>query len=278
VLIPAHNESQVIGRCLDALFDGIDPTALEVVVACNGCGDDTAAVARRTGHPVEVIELAEAGKPAALRAGEAHLTTFPRLYLDADVILRGRDALAVIEHLRGPGALAARPAFRYETTHSSALVRRYYHARARIPNVMGAIWGAGIYGLSATGRSRFGDYPDVVAEDLYVDRHFSATEIEVVGDEPVVVVAPGTLRDLLKVMRRAYRGAVEQPVPEEGPAASTTGSTLRDVGRLVRQGRSGFLDAAIYASVAVAARIYIALGRSTRWERDESSRARPAPV
>ena len=115
VLIPAHNEGAVIGRCLDHLFEGIDRSDLEVAVVCNGCHDDTAAVARASGHPVEVIELDEASKPAALRAGDRLLRTFPRLYLDADVVLRGPIARQVLEHLAQDGSVAARPPFRYDT-------------------------------------------------------------------------------------------------------------------------------------------------------------------
>jgi glycosyltransferase involved in cell wall biosynthesis len=284
VLIPAHNEGAVIGRCLHHLFQGIDGADLEVVVVCNGCHDDTAAVARATGLPIEVIELDEASKPAALRAGDRLLRTFPRLYLDADVLLRGPIARQVLEHLARDGSVAARPPLRYDAAHSSAIVRRYYRARSRVPAVMGSIWGAGVYGLSAAGRARFGDHPDVVAEDLFVDQCFDADEIDIIGDEPVVVVAPGCYRDLLNVMRRAYRGAAENRVATEQPARqdgetsrvarskSTTPSTVRDVLRLCRS-LPGALDAAAYAFVAVSARVYIALGRSTRWERDESSRS-----
>jgi glycosyltransferase involved in cell wall biosynthesis len=281
VLIPAHNEGAVIGRCLDNLFEGIDPTHLEVGVVCNGCSDDTAVVARACGHPVEVIELDEASKPAALRAGDRRLRAFPRLYLDADVVLRGPIARQVLEQLTRDGSVAARPPIRYDTAHSSAIVRRYYRARSRVPAVMGSIWGAGVYGLSAAGRARFGDHPDVVAEDLFVDQFFDPDEIEIVGDEPVLVVAPGCYRDLLNVMRRAYRGAAENRVATEHPGdpdrrvvrtSSTTPTTLRDVLRLCRS-VPGVVDAATYAFVAVSARVYIALGSSARWERDESSRS-----
>jgi glycosyltransferase involved in cell wall biosynthesis len=278
VVIPAHNESAVIARCLHHLFDGIEAADLEVVVVCNGCRDDTAAVARACGHPIEVIDLAVASKPAALRAGDRLLRTFPRLYLDADVVLPGRAALRVLEHLGRNDSVAARPPFRYETAHSSALVRRYYRARSQVPAVMGSIWGAGVYGLSAAGRTRFGDYPDLIADDLFVDRCFRKDEIDIVGDEPVVVMAPAHYRDLLKVMRRAYRGAAETVLasggstPQAAVPGSTTTSTLRDVLRLCRS-PSGLVDAATYAFVAISARVYIALGRSARWERDESSRS-----
>ena len=135
-----------------------------------------------------------------------------------------------------------------------------------------------MYGLSATGRARFGDYPDVVADDLFVDRCFDQHEIDIVGDEPVVVMAPAHYRDLLKVMRRVYRGAAETQVATQGSATdaaaprSTTPTTLRDVLRLCRS-LSGSVDAATYAFVAISARAYIVLGRSARWERDESSRS-----
>lgn len=281
VLIPAHNEAAVIGRCLDHLFEEIDGGELEVTVVCNGCDDDTAAVARASGHPVDVTELDEASKPAALRAGDRLLHAFPRLYLDADVVLRGPVARQVLEHLQRDGAVVARPPFRYEATHSTAIVQRYFSARSRMPTVMHSIWGAGVYGLSAAGRARFGDHPDVVAEDLFVQQQFHPDEVEIVGDEPVVVIAPVRFRDLLKVRRRAYRGVVENREAANGagrqdrpPARrrATTPSTLRDMLRLCRS-LPGALDAATYAFVAVSARLYNALGGTTRWERDESSRS-----
>jgi hypothetical protein len=274
VLIPAHDEEAVIGRCLDQLFAAIDEASLEVAVVCNGCHDRTAAVARASGHPVQVIELDVASKPAALRAGDRALRTFPRLYLDADVVLPGASALEVLEHLEQPGAVAARPPIRYDSSHSSRVVRRYFRARAQMPSVMGSLWGAGVYGLTAAGRARFGEHPDVVAEDHWVDQHFDAAEIDIVGNESVVVVAPARLRDLLAVRRRAYRGVVENRTAAAQPETveNTTPSTRRDLVRLCRSPR-GAADAATYAAIAVGSRLYARFGRSTRWERDESSRA-----
>lgn len=275
VVIPAHNEAAVIGRCLEHLFDGLEPHELEVVVVCNGCSDDTAKIARDFGHSVQVIELEQPSKPAALRAGDDLLGSFPRLYLDADVVLPGRSARRVLEELSREGSIAARPPFRYDTARSSLLIRSYYRARVRLPAVMNSMWGAGVYGLSASGRARFADYPDVVAEDLFVDQHFGPGEIKIVGEEPVIVVAPAKLLDLLKVMRRAYRGTAENRARGmmPGGAARTTAATVRDVVRLAATGLPGAIDALTYAFVAVSARVYVAVGPSTRWERDESSRA-----
>src|SRR5262245_18389828 len=99
VVIPEHDEAPAIQRCVDALFTGCRQGELDVVVVCNGCSDATAALARSSGHPVRVIELGKASKPAALRTGDAAVSAFPRLYLDADVSLPGSAARLGLERL-----------------------------------------------------------------------------------------------------------------------------------------------------------------------------------
>jgi glycosyltransferase involved in cell wall biosynthesis len=279
VVIPAHDEASVIRRCLDALFEGFEPGRLDVVVVCNGCGDDTAARARSSGHPVRVLELTTASKPAALRAGDAAALAFPRIYLDADVVLPGAAARVLLERLRA-GAVAGRPPIRYDTIGASAPVRSYYRARSRVPAVLGSLWGAGVYGLSADGRSRFGEFPDVVGDDLWVDRLFDRGEIEIVDCTPVVVTVPRRARDLMLLLRRTYRGKAEPAPDGDGPARETMPSTLRDLGRLAAAGPGGTLDAATYGAFAAGARLSLAVAQSagrppggTGWERDESSRA-----
>jgi hypothetical protein len=273
VVIPAHNEAAVIGRCLDALFDGIEPSQLEVVVACNGCTDSTADVAKASGHPVEVVSLDAASKPAALRAAERVATVFPRIYLDADIVLCGSSALAVVNCLRSGPPFGARPPIRYDSRRSSLPVRSYYRARSRIPAVMNSLWGAGVYGLSEKGRARFGEYPDVVADDLFVDQHFSPDEIEVVDCEPAVITPPARVRDLMSILRRTYRGKTENRLdgPVEG-GRETVGSTVKDIGRLATVGPIAALDAATYSAFAISARLAVKLVPAAGWERDNSSR------
>lgn len=99
VIIPAHDEAGVIESCLHSLFEAPFAELLDVVVACNGCADDTAGLVRRLSHPVRVLEQIEASKPAALRLAESVCQTFPRLYLDADVLLPAAAAIAVLSGL-----------------------------------------------------------------------------------------------------------------------------------------------------------------------------------
>jgi cellulose synthase/poly-beta-1,6-N-acetylglucosamine synthase-like glycosyltransferase len=46
VIIPAHNEAGVIERTLGRLAPLAGDRQVEVIVACNGCTDDTAELAR----------------------------------------------------------------------------------------------------------------------------------------------------------------------------------------------------------------------------------------
>jgi hypothetical protein len=255
---------------------------LEVVVVCNGCTDDTAEVARATGLPVRVIEIDEASKIVALRVADARTQSFPRLYLDADVVLPGRSALAVLRRLSQGDVLAARPPLRYDLTRCSRLVRRYYAARVLVPGILDRLWGAGVYGLSQEGRARFGTWPELTGDDLFVDSLFGDDEIEVVHAEPVVVSPPRVARDLLAVLRRGARAKAsgERGRDAEGKPLSLRHSlarTLRGlIGMAVR--RPGvLLDVVVYAGFAVFGRFRRKGNASAVWERDRSSRVAGSP-
>src|SRR5659263_169141 len=105
VIIPAHNESASIWRLLDALAPGQsaesprDSPALEVLVVCNGCTDDTAAIARQYEPGVRVMEIPEASKRHALDAGDAAAHGARRAYVDADVVISRMDILRLFDAL-----------------------------------------------------------------------------------------------------------------------------------------------------------------------------------
>ena len=291
VVVPAYNEQAVIARCLRPLAPLVADGSLELVVVCNGCTDETAGIARSIAG-VRVVELPVGAKPAALRAGELAVAALPRIYLDADVVLSAEAAVAVLVRLRTPvagaasdtsaaqngsdgGVCAARPPVRFATDGCAWPVRRYYRARARIPAVLGSLWGAGVYALSAAGRGRFVEFPDVVADDLWVDQLFAPEEVEIVACGPVTVTAPRRTMDLLAVLSRTYRGKAEHHRRGRQEARETSSQTMRDLRRLARQGPDALVDAAVYTTMAAVGRLWSRARRRTGWERDESSRQRP---
>lgn len=273
IVIAAHNESAVIGRCLDALEPLRQQGLAHIVVACNGCSDDTAAIARgRVG--VTVLELAVASKAAALRAGDQVVAAGPRIYLDADVVMTAQAALDLFAAL-GPGSvLAARPPIRFESSRASLAVRLWYSIRGQLPSIQQRLWGAGTYALSVDGRRRFDEFPDIVSDDLFIDNLFSAGETAIVSTDRVTVYTPLRTADLLRILVRSYRtqGDVAQETGA-GPISSGQLGQLRDVAALVARRPWLTPAAVVYVLLISSARLRArSTPASTAWERDNSSR------
>ena len=272
VIVPAYNEAAVIKRTLAPLSGAAVDGFIELIVVCNGCTDDTAEVARSV-PGVQVVELEQGSKPAALNAGDEAATLWPRLYLDADIQISAAAVLAVLDRLAQGDVLAARPLSRYDFDGASALVRSYYRALQRIPQHKLAMWGAGVYGLSAKGHQRFGVFPVVTSDDLYVDTQFEAAEKAVVATEPSVVKTPADVKSLLAILRRSRRGTAELSADGHGPHTrirNTGPDTAVAVVRTIHGPRSA-VDAAVYTGMAFAKRWTVR--QSQVWERDESSRS-----
>ncbi|HLG92277.1 MAG TPA: glycosyltransferase family 2 protein [Acidimicrobiales bacterium] len=208
VIIPAHNEEQLIGRCLDALLRS-GPSPIEIIVVCNGCQDRTAEVARSYGRPVSVIETSEPGKAQALNLGDRAAQGFPRVFLDADIELEGSALNELIAALGQPGVLAATVERQLDLSGCSWVVRSHYRARSRCAYPDHLV-GRGVYALSELGRSRFGAFPPLLGDDLFVQRLFRPEECATVTGHRVTVRPPVTARDLVRVKTRVAAGNLEQ--------------------------------------------------------------------
>ena len=271
IIIPAHNEDATIGRTLAVIAPMAALNHAEIIVVCNGCSDETASIARRF-PGITVYDIQTASKTAALNVGDAAAHAWPRLYLDADVAIEPSTVRAVFDALTTGPILAARPEYAYDTTGASALVKSYYRARCRIPTNRHAIWGAGAYAVNAPGHERFSRFPDLTADDSYVDSLFEPEEKVVVPTgSPVRVFTPRTAAGLIAILARQYRG-----VSELG-TESTTGGSIRSLVASVR-GPASATDVICYGLLTLLGRLktHRALSRGrTGWERDLSSRALP---
>lgn len=270
IIIAAHNEEAVIGRTLDALADAVRERNIRVVVVSNGCSDRTAQIA--AAHKgVEVVDIRVASKIAALREGDLHATSGPRIYLDADVVLTSRAATDVIAALSS-GAVAGRPPHVFDSSRATWIVRAWYRVRSELPSISAALWGAGCYALSEAGRARFDEFPDLVSDDLFIDSLFSMNEITIVPTDPVIVTTPRRTADLLRILRRSYRTQTEVAELADGLSPGQRGQ-LGDLKALVRRSPSRLGDVILYVTVIAWGRLRARTARTTeRWERDASSR------
>jgi glycosyltransferase involved in cell wall biosynthesis len=285
IVIPAHNEAPVIGRLLDALLADSDPgDDTDILVVCNGCTDSTAKVASERGPRVRVVEIPVPSKHAALRAGDDQARGFPRVYVDADVVITGAEVRALTEplHDEASGILATAPERRIPLASCAWRVRAYYRVWQQLPAVRQGLFGRGVIAVSKTGHARLAALPPLMADDLAASLAFTPAERRVVDAASVVIQPPRTWPDLI---RRRIRAAVSTAQVEQdqgargqvsGEASASARTSTADLRAMLRREPKLLPNVVVFLAAAVTAR------RGARkairaqdfgtWLRDESSR------
>ena len=171
--------------------------------------------------------------------------------------------------------LAAVPRRALDVAGRPLLVRAYFAVHGRLPLFQRALFGRGVIALSEAGRARFDVFPELVADDLFLDGLFAQAEKVQVESVSARVATPRRTRDLLNRLSRVRRGNAEL---RSGPPA---GAGVRDADRLswlrdVVLPRPWLAPAAFcYVALTVAAALMArrARGANPGWARDDSSRA-----
>jgi len=274
IILPAHNERAWIDGCLGALCAS-DPLpedwAAEVIVVPNGCRDDTAARARdwgdrfaARGWSLRVEELAEGGKLRALNHGDDLAgSAAVRVYLDADVAV----SPALLKEIAVALATDA-PRFAGGTPRVSPAQNRITHlyARfwARLPFVTTGAPGFGIFAMTAAGRARWGQWPDIISDDTFARLNFTQTErirVEASYSWPMVE----GFANLVRVRRRQNQGVDE--VARKFPALIANADVHRPgPGLILRLALRDPQAFAVYAAVALAVKSPLYHNRG-RWDR-----------
>jgi len=238
----------------------------DIVVVCNGCTDATAEEAR-TFAGLRVVELEEPSKVAALREGDRQTDVFPRIYLDGDVELSTQAARDLVEPLRSGVALAAGVPGRYALDDAPLGVQLFYEFRQRLPVFAEGIIGAGVYALSADGRQRFGEWPDVLGDDQFVYRCFREEErVRVPGHRTKVDPAPD-LRTIVRRgvrIRRGNRQLTEGTAHQVGLDPPPAGVRQASIASLSR-GPRGWASMVVFAGVTLLIRLRTPLAPPNRW-------------
>lgn len=277
IVIPAHNEERVIGRLLDSLLSRPCPDGTDIVVVCNGCTDNTARIAAGYAPHVRVVEIPVPSKHTALRAGDDHARGFPRLYVDADVVISGADVRELTAPLDdgSSGVLATAPERRIPLAACAWRVRAYYRVWQRLPAVREGLFGRGVIAVSRAGHERIAALPPLMADDLAASLAFTRGERRVVDTARVVIQPPRRWRDLI---RRRIRAAVSTAQVERhrGPDEASARTSTADLRGVLREDPRLLVAVVVFAAAAVVAR------RGARkairaedfgtWLRDESSR------
>lgn len=184
VVIPAHNEAGYIEACLRGLFAQrfAEPVAREIIVAANGCSDETVGIAQglagqadAAGWSLTVLDLPEGGKPHALNNADDVATGSLRVYLDADVICSPDLMAQIVGALGQPGAIYASGTL-VVAPAKSWVTRRFAHLWSRLPFMTMDVPGAGLFAVNAEARARWDQFPRIISDDGYVRLLFKPTE------------------------------------------------------------------------------------------------------
>ena len=128
--------------------------------------------------------------------------------------------------------------------------------------------GAGVYALSEAGRARFRAFPEVIADDLFVQNTFSREERHVVQTDATLVQAPHTVRALFRRRVRVCIGNQQLRTTQPG--------RILPWWRVIVAHPQLLPNAVVYATINLLARI--AAGRQQRgnnpvqWGRDDTTR------
>ncbi|MCP5072967.1 MAG: glycosyltransferase [Rhodobacteraceae bacterium] len=262
VLIPANNEAEGIGACLQAVLDSVLPEGEErpeIVVIANGCSDDTALVARGyaktaevSGWQMQVLDLAIGDKLKALNAGDQAASHGSRVYLDADVsvdpLLIGQlqNVLAQRSAVYASGSIA----IPQPQSRASRAYRRIY---LRVPFITDGVPGCGVYAVNAAGRGRWSEFPDIISDDTFVRLQFSPEERVSVPAGFHWPIVEG-FNNLVRVRRRQDAGVTElrQEFPDMFRNDDKVSLGFVGATRLAMSDPVGF---AVYAAVALTVRL-----------------------
>jgi glycosyltransferase involved in cell wall biosynthesis len=277
IVIPAYNEERVLGRLLDKLVTDDSPDGLEVVVVCNGCTDGSARVAASGARGIQVVETPVPSKHEALRLGDKHVSTFPRVYVDADVEVGIADLRALAAVFADGTVLAAAPDRRIDLTASSWPVRWFYDVWLRLPGVREGLYGRGVIALSEDGWQRIAELPPLMGDDLAVSALFAPQERRIVKEATVLVHPPRNWGDLI---RRRVRAATSTAQFEQSAGrpreTAPTRTSKADLLHILRAEPRLALRVVLFMAVAAEsrrkARRSIRDADFTTWLRDTSSR------
>ena len=228
VVIPARKEAALLNRCLRALMYDSTNIRLRVIVVVNGTeGDETANTAKALapafaarGHTLLVRRIAPAGKARALNVGDADVREGAIVYLDADVVVLPGTLKAICEALsRTASPLLVCPA-PYVVYSGDWLAKCFGALWGRLVRLRRDAIGAGCYAVNAAGRSKWGRFPDLAADDAFVCAQFAPNQRRLLEGGGFYFQFPTGAA--LVAMRRRWRRAVlalraqsKMPVPHE---------------------------------------------------------------
>jgi glycosyltransferase involved in cell wall biosynthesis len=276
VIIPAHNEENVISRCLTSILQGLNFDEAEIIVVCNGCTDQSAQIVQSIAPEIQLIETPIASKANALNIGDKQAKGFPRIYIDADILIDGKNIKKLAQELRQTTLLAASPALKVDFKNRPWSVKAFYQIWCCLPFVTKGTIGCGVYALTETGRNRFNKFPEITADDGFVRFLFAPSERGVIKNTTFTIFPPKCFPDLIRIRIRQCFGVYELKKTFPNLATQHPESNIGSTFFSLFKNASLWLPLLLYICVNIfshiGGRCKFWFGDRQYWNRDKSSR------
>jgi hypothetical protein len=248
---------------------------MEIIVACNGCGDETAHVARQFGPPVRVIEIRAASRAHALNVADRAATAFPRFYLQAGVVCHLSSIRRMAKHLSEGLALAIAPPFRMRLDQSGGIVRAFYEIAQRLPSHQDGLHGSSVFGLSEMGKRCFPVFPQIAAIEEFVRFSLEPDQFVRLENTRSRVAPPNTFGELLARETELIRGVDQLRALDPSLSVDVGRDDRRALRSLIARRADLWLELMIYIFVRVLARLFASA--AGKHPVDPRELARPTP-
>lgn len=211
IIIPAYNEASVISECLDSLLAQTYQGSVEIIVAANGCSDETAALARTyedgfasKGYSLLVLEITRGNKNNAINHSDSMASFGNRLYLDADVVCDNDLIAQIVDELATTKPIYVSGTLNIQEGPSFSS-RCYGTIWKATPYIRDTIPGCGCYAVNAAGRALWNQFPKIHSDDKFVRLLFSRYQRRQVKAKYYWPLPQGFLT-LIKIRTRWTRG------------------------------------------------------------------------
>ena len=272
IILPANDEAAHIALCLEAVL-GSDPlerdAPVQIVVVPNGCRDETAQIARSfesvantRGWMLDVIELSEGSKVAALNAGDRAAKAPSLAYLDADVIVSPALLAQTACALSSDTPRYVSGEVRLSDTRN-LVTRAYGLFYLQTPFMKQTAPGCGFFAMNRIGRARWANWPAIISDDTFARLNFAPNERQQV-DAPYDWPLVEGMRNLVRVRRRQNAGVDE--IAHRFPALIKNDAKSRfSLTAVLRAALRHPLGFCVYGIVALSVRLKPA--RNNGWDR-----------
>lgn len=209
IVVPVRDEAKVLSRTVPALLRSVGNERTRIIWVCNGCRDGSVqAIRDSAGERAEIIQIETPGKTLALQEGDTLLDRddiFPRLYLDADTWMRAGDLERLLQPLRTGRAELVAAAHALDFSRCSALSAAMADCWLSLPFARTAAF-LGAVAVSKSGRARWGRWPEVIADDMFMAAMVPPERRMMVAGSVATTYAPADFLSWVRMRARWLRG------------------------------------------------------------------------